>query len=144
VSVITTYYKCVFFLLEELIPRALFQGLGERAWLLFSTFTLSSLDNIRKVWGKPLVINNWHKGGTYNESGARMLNSLIGAKLSKHKEFIAFDLKPKDPKDHKALYEFLTTTPNLNIVRVEHIDDTPTWIHIEIGLNKGLPKIFKP
>jgi len=46
---------------------------------------------IREFFGKPMVINNWHKGGIYSLRGWRPLNCKIGAKNSDHKKKMAID-----------------------------------------------------
>lgn len=125
----------------ELVSKELYTMLGERSIKLFDKSVLDSLDNLRERWGSFIRINDWSKGGPYNQSGLRELNSKVGAVKSKHKEAIAFDVKTQNIK---KFYEFVTTTPGLNIIRVEDINFTPSWVHIEFGENKGLPKIFKP
>lgn len=130
-----------FFKVQELVSKDLYEMIGDRAILLFDPFVLKALDEIREKWGASILINTWWKSGVHSQSGLRELNSKVGAPKSKHKEAIAFDLKTKDIK---KFYDFVTKTPGLNIIRVEDIAFTPSWIHIEIGKNTGIPRIFKP
>lgn len=130
-----------YFKTEELVSKNLYEQLGERVMRLFEPQILVYLDELRAKWGKPLTINNWASGGSFNQSGLRELNSKVGAARSKHKEGIAFDVKTSDLK---GFYDFVTKTPGLNIVRVEDFAHTPTWVHIELGTNQKLPSVFKP
>lgn len=130
-----------YFKTQELVSQSLYAQLGDRAIRLFEPQILAYLDDLRVKWGKALVINNWASGGTYNQSGLRELNSKVGAVRSKHKEGFAFDIKTSDLKE---FYDFVIKTPGLNIIRVENFKHTPTWVHVELGENKGLPRVFNP
>ena len=114
-----------------------------------------------------LTINNWNVDGGYHDSGLRqpyhepsqteimhIINTApdntelckqmkelfkgIGAKFSGHKFGVCADLKPSvmTPQelyfhilDNKEIYPY--------IVRMEHIDLTPTWVHIEVGKKRN-------
>lgn len=124
-------YKPKYFNTQELVSKELYDQLGELCLNLFSPHTLRVLDQIRSAYNEPLVINNWHNGGNYSQSGLRALNCPIGAKNSKHKQAIAFDLKTGNIN---RLQEFLKrTSENFFISRIENYEHTPTWVHIEIS-----------
>jgi len=73
---------------------------------------------VRTKTNKVVVINNWHKGGTYSFRGWRPKNCKIGAKLSTHKTGKAVDfdivgMTDKEVKDfvikhQKELYDLGT------------------------------------
>lgn len=105
---------------------------------------------IREFFGKPMIINNWYKGGTYSLRGWRPLNCPIGAKNSDHKKKMAIDfnilgltddvVKEKIIENEKAFYK-------AGVRRMEHKDFATTWTHLSINSavhHNGKINIFKP
>lgn len=93
---------------------------------------LVRLNDIRAVWGKPLVIT----------SGARCVkhNATIGgAKASKHISGTAVDFAAT-PEFKKWISDRL----DLLNVWIEDPAFTPTWVHVQILPPPGTPRIFKP
>lgn len=101
---------------------------------------------IRELFGKPMVINNWHTGGTYSLRGWRPANTKIGAKKSMHKKGKAFDFDIKGLSDdvvkdtiikhEKELYK-------IGVRRMESREDAGTWCHLDIQPVKGfINKIY--
>lgn len=119
------------FQLQELVDPQIYEDRGERAWELLRPTALITLDQLRNVFG-PIIVNDWHKGGTYKESGLRRQDTTTGAKWSIHRYGGAFDCKPKacTVKDmfdyilaHSEEFPHLTT--------LEDIKATPTWLHFD-------------
>ncbi len=138
-------YRPKFFILQELVPPSLFDLLGEQAWELFDQNALIALDKLREHFGA-IVVNDWHKGGPYKESGLRETNTKTGAPRSAHKVGKAFDCKPKK-WTVSDMYNYVVDNPREfpEIRRVENIRFTPTWFHfdtIEHG-NEGI-RVFRP
>lgn len=132
---------------QELVPPEVFDLMGDLALNIFDDEVLIDLDKIRKAWGKPLIVNDWHQGGRFKYSGFRPLQCSIGAPMSKHKRAVAFDLKTINPKDQGAFWEFLAKSTDLGIERLEAKESTPTWAHAELGFRPPKPQkayIFKP
>ena len=112
---------------------------------------LQDLDLLREIWGKPLVVNNWHNGGHYKESGLRCnRDSLVKTKtepyMSGHILGCAFDVKPLKIADVPNLY--LTIIDNYKKFKVlsliEDIRNAPTWCHIDCLIDKQEQiKVFK-
>jgi hypothetical protein len=89
-------YKCEYFKIYELVPKAYYEGYPEyKLWWLFDDRALMTLDLLRKQYGK-IVANDWYFGGIYQERGIRPEDSITGALFSQHKYGRAFDLKFKD------------------------------------------------
>ena len=125
-SYIPKYFKA-----QELVAPEYFAIWGDDAFNLFDPHTLRMLDAIRRDFGEPITINNYHTGGNYKESGLRTPTTSTGAKRSRHKKAIAFDLKAKNLevlKDFIALH-----SKSYFISRVEDYAFTKTWVHIEIS-----------
>jgi len=128
---------------HELVTPEHYALWGSDSFSLFSDHVLKCLDNFRIHYGASITINNHLFGGNYRDSGLRLVDSSVGAKRSKHKKGIAFDLKAKDMdklrafiKSHGAMFY---------IKRVERFKHTPSWCHIEIS-DTPVSKIyyFKP
>ncbi len=96
---------------------------------------------LRKLFGKPMIINNWYTGGTYTLRGWRPKNCPIGAKFSMHKKGKAFDfdivgltdnqVKEIVIKNEKELYK-------LGVRRMESREDAGTWCHLDTLDVKGI------
>jgi len=133
------------FRLEELVPRSIFEARGDAAWELLDARALATLDELRDRFG-PIVVNDWHAGGRFDESGLRGPYSRTGASFSQHRFGRAFDCKFKDvtPSDvhayvraHAAEFPHLTT--------LEQLEATPSWVHFDVRANAGPGlRIVKP
>lgn len=123
-------YRTKHFILQELVPQTVYQALGDRAWQLLDGRQLVTIDALRSALG-PVVINNWHIGGNFDESGFRGSYSRTGALYSQHRYGRANDCKleihPKEAFDfiirHQSDFPYITA--------IEDTDKTPTWLHID-------------
>lgn len=122
-----------YFSIHELVPENMFNYLGaERCMWLIDVRLWPLLDAFREYFKVPIIVNNWHTGGKFNESGWRGSDSKTGASLSQHRYGRAADLKftgltdydeiREEVKKNFALFEGLTTIEA----------DTPTWLHVDI------------
>ena len=146
-------YRCKYFKIQELVCPHVYEKYGDKAWEFFSEDLLRELDAIREVLGVPIIINNWHVGGQYKESGNRcQFCSIVAKKIAKkelsmsmHNLYQAFDLKPKGLEIRKAIEMIIDNIHRFKVVkRIENQDYTPTWLHIDTkGHNKGI-RIFNP
>ena len=119
-------------MLEEFVPREIFDAYaGNSIWFLDKRI-IDVCEYLRVKIGKPITINNWHNGGTYNNSGYRAPDQIIGARLSQHKRGCAADIKVKDlsPVEVAAFIKLHFAELNkLGLTTIEK--DTPTWTHID-------------
>lgn len=137
-----------YFLIKELVPAAIFNQFGDKSWWFLDKEAVQMLNDIRELFGVPFIVNNWHSGGQYKESGYRSPDTTTGGKLSQHKRGAAFDIKPigmtpREIYDNILLDEeyFLKT----GLTTLEDIASTPTWVHVDnrwTGMDKIL--IVKP
>lgn len=142
--------KSVHFVLEELVPPTVFNALGESAWDLFDEKLILTIDQLYEFFG-PIVINDWHKGGNFKESGFRDMDSKVGAAKSRHKFGQALDCKPVKTTPqamHAAILANPTKWPHLTTL--EDIEATTTapgkgWVHISVqpAIQSGI-RIIKP
>lgn len=122
----------IYFDFRELIqPELEYKG-EEACFNLFYPHFLQGLDLLRKDFGKPIIINNWHIGGNLKHCGYRLKRCKIGAANSFHKAGGAFDLHTKTEKDRLELIELIKKQYYMyNIRRMENPESTPNWVHID-------------
>ena len=134
------------FILEEFIDPETFSIFGERSVWFIDPVIVRVVQFIRDRHGVPVTVNNWHiAGGKYNESGYRRPNTTTGGKLSQHKFGRASDIKTtgitrqelyKDIIDNQSLYM------KVGLTTVEHIDSTPSWVHLDCRYIPDIKEIF--
>ena len=64
----------VYFNIEEMVCHDVYKAFGQQAWSFFDPRLLITLDRIREVINKPIIINNWKSGGKFDERGFRCTN----------------------------------------------------------------------
>lgn len=124
-------YRPKDFEIRELVAPEIYEARGERAWELLNPLSLMTLQTLRDELG-PIIVNNWHNGGPYKESGLRLFSTGTGAVYSVHKYGGANDCKflrctPQEAYkfvlDNQQAFPYLTT--------LENIEFTPTWMHYD-------------
>lgn len=143
-------YYPEYFTIQEFVSPIIYNTYGVFAWNFLNPDMLEDIDTIRKIWKRPLIINNWHKGGNYKESGLRCnIDSIVKAKtkpyLSGHILGRAFDIKPLNLAQCEDLY--LTIIDEYKqfktISRIEDNRITPNWCHVDNLIERGeFIKIF--
>jgi hypothetical protein len=140
-----------YFDIEELVPRDVFDKYGERAWMFFDPLALECLLIVRKGIGKPINVNNWHKGGNYDERGLRP-NTCPLVK-NKTRLYLSFHIFGK-------AFDFTVTGMSSEDVRDwidEHADEFPckvrlerkmrgkqiSWVHLDIRQEDKNPKVYQ-
>lgn len=78
-----------YFDIEELVDATVFKTHGQNAWKFIDKSLLDCLLIIREKLGKPMTINNWHKGGQFSQRGLRtnispLVKGKTGLYLSAH------------------------------------------------------------
>lgn len=152
-------------------------AIGERCANWLSPYLAPTLQSIKDNTQDVITVNSWSFGGHRIDAGLRLpmikpstyeiqqiilryedanerANKLIdlfigvGAYLSGHKYGGSADMQPK-LQSARSLWLHIIDNQELypNIIRVEHIDITPTWVHIDVGdarkPNEKI-KIFNP
>jgi hypothetical protein len=138
--------------IRELVHPDWWTKCGERCADFINCNTGETLEAIKSTLSnmmdkeESVTINDWMWNGRYKSSGLRLPKG-IGAEFSSHKGGCGFDLKFKRHTPQEA-HLFIVQNQELfpYIIRMEHIDATPTWVHIEISTEKriGDIKVFKP
>ena len=132
-------YKCIYFPIKELVSPIIYERWKEQAWMFFDEDVLQELDYIRETFGAPIIINNWHKGGSLKQCGLRSnMDELVKNKktlyLSGHILAKAFDLHAFNG-NHRKLYEhiynLIKTKKLKKFKRLENFNNTLTWVHTD-------------
>ena len=76
-------YKPEHFIIQELVPREVYEERGTKAWELIDNRLLITLDQLRDEYG-PIIVNNWHTGGDREWSGLRTPDSPYYRPYSQH------------------------------------------------------------
>lgn len=120
--------------IREFVPPAVWQQFGERSlWFIDQRLVLLG-DWMCDYFGVHVIVNNWHEGGHYFESGYRDPETSTGAKRSTHKRGIASDWKvpsmgAEAVRDELRLhYTALHSRFGLTTIEL----DTPTWVHTDL------------
>lgn len=141
------FYKPKYFEIQELVDMQTYAKFGNNALMLLNPIALQGIDDLREYINTPLIINNWHTGGSYQFSGFRPMDCTKGAKYSQHRLGNAFDIKPQgmsagelyniilENQDHKLL---------TSIKAMEDISNTPSWVHVDFRNIEDRIRIFKP
>lgn len=103
------------------------------------------LEDIREDFG-PVTINDWLFGGRFTDSGLRLPDGNVGARLSAHRFGCAFDLKFSEATPQDVFYHILNNQHKYPLIaRMESVDYTPTWLHIEVTARRyGEIIVFNP
>ena len=135
------------FKLYELVSPEVMNLLGSNAWCLFNEAFIQDVDrfvdDIKQDLGcEKVIINDWKWGGGYTQSGFRELSSDVGAPNSQHRQGNGLDLKFGGITLDQA-YHYILAMDHLYpaITRVENINHTPTWLHLD-GKDTGLDGIY--
>ena len=103
-----------------------------------------TLEAIRARFGA-IVVNGTYKGKRFTNSGLRLPDSDIGAKLSAHKFGTACDCKFYDATPLEVQNYIIRHQSEFpNITRLENAMTTVTWLHVEVGKRKGSINVFYP
>ena len=138
--------KSKYFDIRELVPKSVYEKLGESAWELLDRKAIDTLDFIKEKSGLPVIVNNWKWGGEDQYRGYRPRDCAVGARFSAHKDGKAFDVTVKgwtDEQFEKWLLEHESELP-YNI-RIEE-ENTNSKVHIDTRIISPERKItyFKP
>lgn len=127
------YYKPVYFRTEEFVDPETFAKFGEKSLMFLDIRILKIADGIRKFFGKPMMINNWHIGGPYKNRGFRKGDASVGAGYSQHKfgRGLDFTIAGMDAEEvRKIILENQNIAPFNMITRMEL---GITWVHIDVA-----------
>jgi len=132
--------------IRELVHPDIHEAHGDRCPNFISAFLPVTLESLKENLTEVVTVNNWIWGGNRDSAGLRPDGDPDGAKLSTHKFGNTADPKFKHHTAEEVYYHILSNPHKYpHIIRMEHIDHTPTWVHIEVGPRRyGDIIIFNP
>lgn len=122
--------------LRELVHPAIYNHprIGARCADFLNINLAPTLEAIRHNFSDIIMINNWHTGGTFENSGLRDWHNPIGAGYSSHYYGNTADCKFKI---HTPVHVYQVILNNQDmypyITRMESAEKTVSWLHVEVG-----------
>ena len=134
--------------IQEFVPPVIYQQFGDNSiWFIDQRIVLLA-DWLCDYFGVHLIVNDWHKGGQFKESGFRDPATSTGAARGQHKFGRAADFKHPQMDAEGVREEIRRNYKALNqrfgVTTIEQ--DTPTWCHVDLrwtGLDKLLEVPYK-
>lgn len=121
-----------YFVIQEFVPPQIYNQFKENSIWFVNPQIIKVAEFVRSYFNKPVTINNWHKGGTYTESGFRMPDTTTGAKLSAHKRGCAVDIKMPAVDYDEIRKTILLNEKQFMGAGITTIEDgTETWLHVD-------------
>lgn len=135
-----------YFGIKELVCPHVYEVWGESAWQFLDDRMLANLVFIREGIGKPIVVNNWAKGGEYSQRGLRCNTCLLVIeKTDLRKVYLSAHIFGQAVDFHVAGM----TAEEVRDWIVEHAEEMPyplrlerdvTWVHMDVR-NKSYEKV---
>lgn len=128
-----------YFGIKELVCPDVYERFGESAWQFLDARLLHTLYVIREMIDRPVIVNNWAKGGSYSQRGLRCnvcplvkeKTSLEKVYLSAHVQGVAVDFHVPGMTTAEVRRLIIDNQRLLPYpIRIER--DTTTWIHIDM------------
>lgn len=128
-----------YFGIKELVCPDVYERFGENAWQFLDARLLHTLYVIREMIDRPVIVNNWAKGGSYSQRGLRCnvcplvkeKTSLEKVYLSAHVQGVAVDFHVPGMTTAEVRRLIIDNQRLLPYpIRIER--DTDGWIHIDM------------
>jgi hypothetical protein len=132
-----------YFRIAELLPKDIFESLGDKAWSLFDSNLLDALDGVREFFDKPVTVNTWHNGGAFQYRGWRPADSIVGAPKSMHKLGKAVDFTVSGMTAQEVRDAIVLAQNHKLLVNIQRMEDKTSWVHIDTGpVPEGKHRIY--
>lgn len=135
------------FVLQELVCPDVYNKYGKTAWSFLDKRLLDTIEFLREELGKPIIINNWHRDGSYTQRGLRCNTcELVRTKedpyMSAHNfgQGVDMTFKGMSAKDVRRW-----------IIKNQHklpynirLETDVSWVHLDVRGGKDKITFFKP
>jgi hypothetical protein len=132
-------YKTKHFMLQELLPKRVFDARGGKGWELLDDRLLISVDSIRERYGAT-IINNWHNGGDRQWSGLRTPDSPYYSPYSQHTFGRAADCIVLN-ESAESIRQDILSNPEL-FPYVNGIEMGVSWLHIDVRNTDRIKRFY--
>ena len=144
-----------YFIIQELVGPEVYAKHGQNSWFVLSTELLETILFIREIKGVPMYVNDWHKGGGFDERGHRAnIQEIVKNKTVKdilytsgHPLGQAVDFTFKGETAEETRNWLLSIQNELPYkIRLEHkykSSGVPiTWVHLDVKYFEQNPKVY--
>lgn len=141
-------YRPIYFELEELVCKDVFDFYGQTAWQFFDPRILITIDYLREKINKAIFVNNWKDGGQFTQRGFRCLkcqlnhDATINNKMycSPHSRGMAIDCDIQGILAEESRQWVIKNKDRLPYpVRLEN---NVSWLHIDCVQVNNSDKVF--
>ena len=121
----------VYFRIEELVPKHVYELLGDKAWDLIDNDLITTIDQLKYRYNKgSMIINNWLWDGGRQWSGLRTIDSPYYSKTSQHTLGKAIDCVFSHYKVEDVRYDIIS---NIHLFpALKGIEMDVSWLHIDV------------
>ena len=135
-------FTSTFFKPWELVPKSVYDVLGVNSLIVMDERILISIENIRRMLNRSIVVNNWHEGGAFEQRGFRDSYD-VGAQFSSHRfgRAIDFDVQGMSANDVRAWI----INHQKDLPYITRMERDVNWVHIDCAAvdNKNGILLFK-
>lgn len=129
--------------IREFVDPETYAIRGDKSQELVDIRIVRCAELLRELTGKPVIINTWHVGKQYKESGLRLPTTSTGAKFSQHKFGRAIDVKVSGINAEEVRNIIRTNWKEFKEAGLTTIEkDTPTWVHMDCRFT-GLDSLYE-
>jgi hypothetical protein len=136
-----------YFGIKELVCKHVYDKWGEKAWQFLDEKLLANLLYIREGIGKPIVVNNWAKGGEYSQRGLRCTRCILVIEqvdlrkvyLSQHifGKAVDFDVKGMDAESVRQWIKAHAS----ELPYPCRVEENVSWVHMDV-MNNSSSKVL--
>jgi hypothetical protein len=137
-------YQCSHFKIWELVDKNTHSALGDGAWILFRPDALWTLDKLREHFGQPVVVNNWHEGGSLSYCGFRPYDVTVGARYSQHRLGNGFDAHFSSLTAEEVRQEILKKKDEEDFKLITCLEIDISWVHFDLRNISNRIQLVKP
>ena len=120
------------FSLAEFVPPVIYEKYVDKSLWFVDPKIVQIAQFIRDRFGKPITINNYLTGGSYQYSAFRDSACTIGATNSQHRHGRAIDFRIKGITAHEVREDIIQNYGLYRPTGLTTIEaDTATWVHVD-------------
>jgi len=136
-------YEPIYFELKELVCPHVFNKFGEGAWQFLHPRLLITLDKLRERLNKPIFVNNWDIGGSFDERGFRCIQCELVKKAIKEKRLYVSPHMEGQGADFDVegmlsgeVRQWIVKNQGILPYAVR-LENNVSWIHLDVREVKG-------
>lgn len=125
-------YKPKHFIVQELVPKEIYDRYKEDSLIFIDNRILITLDYIRDYFNVAVLVNNWHQGGLLDERCFRLWSTSTGARLSQHKLGKAVDYDVVGLTAEEVRQEILANQDSTFFKYITRMELGTSWNHNDV------------